>query len=140
MRAAFTPDGTQLVTVGEDNILRLWDLEEFPAEEDSRDIGINLQSYGRITFSPDGKYLAIGGAPSVKAWNWGELMESPNLDPLFMISGYPVDLNSLLYTPDGSRLITGTGNEISVWDASSGQGLFRAGLPFMRTGNAGYGE
>ncbi len=130
--AEFTPDGKQLVTVGDRNKIRFWDLETDPPKEIfSRDLGQNMNLRGQIAFSPDGKNLAATGLSGGRVWNMGELGKNPAVDPRFMFSGYQGNLNSLLYTSDGSRLITGSGGEIRLWDASNGQALFRMGFTAM---------
>lgn len=70
-----------------------------------------------IAFSPDGKLVATGGAnkdATIKIWDVesGELKH--NLENLGGI-------NCLAFSPNGKTLACGNGNQVSLWDVSSGK-------------------
>jgi WD40 repeat protein len=66
---AFTPDGTRLVTVGWDDVVRVWDTKEWKVVEFMRDPNGHPNA---VAFGPDGKLDAWGGCDStVKVWRLG---------------------------------------------------------------------
>ena len=56
---AFSPDGKRLATASDDSTAKLWDAVSGKYLAQMGDTGLPVQS---ITFSPDGKTIAIGGA------------------------------------------------------------------------------
>ena len=78
-----------------------------------------------VTFSPDGKLLALGLARSVYLWN----VESGKVLRVFDVPGEMdwVFMNSIAFSPDGKLLVSGssvpTGSNyttVHVWDVVSG--------------------
>lgn len=71
----------------------------------------------QLSFSPDGNILAVGGYHgNLKIWNIinGSLLWEGN---------HQAEISSILFTPDGSKIITGESNSIckvKVWDISTG--------------------
>ena len=124
--AVFTPDGKRLVTGGDDGIARFWDLEITPGKElFSITFDYQIGPPDAFAFSPDGKYLAVGTGTIGKVWKLEELQANPAARPLFILFGHQNNINSLAFTPDGSRLVTGSADSTAkIWDASTGQELF----------------
>src|SRR5689334_16351826 len=66
----FAPDGKTLASVGDEGIVKLWDIatgmlkQTFPGSSDSIRQAIRRPSSGPVAFSPDGRFLAISA--------WGE--------------------------------------------------------------------
>ena len=74
---AFTPDGKQLVTAGNDRTVRFWDLA---TGETQRTVSGCLGSIVGIALSPDGKWLATtcGTDDKVKLWSLERPAEPPH--------------------------------------------------------------
>ena len=70
-----------------------------------------------LSFSPDGKHLAVAGAnDNVNLW---EVSTWQALPP---ITGHGDDVNDVVYSPDGSRLATSSSDGTAkVWDAATGE-------------------
>ena len=117
----FCPDNAHLAAVDKSGVVKLWDVAT-SQELWSVKTGINGVNGDALTFSPDGKRMAVRGFTSDSAAS----SEVHILDahsgheispPLKRITG---DL--LIFSPDGNRLITITYDSIlKVWDIASGQ-------------------
>jgi WD40 repeat protein len=65
-----------------------------------------------LTFSPDGRCLAVGTQDQVTIWELGKLE---------VLARLPVTgLNDLTFSPDGKRLLLSTSSGVQLWDPSAG--------------------
>jgi WD40 repeat protein len=126
---AFTPDGKQIVTSGEDKTIRVWDVETgrtvrvIRGQEGPERAG----RLAALALSPDGRWLAVGGE-----LDGAELskMESSSAIRLYEFSsGRLVGLLkghrrngvvSLAFSPDSRLLVSGSGEMKTIlWDVAS---------------------
>ncbi|KXZ53022.1 hypothetical protein GPECTOR_8g39 [Gonium pectorale] len=114
---AYSPDGRQLASVGEDDaVLRVWD-----ARTGRPTAALLGHSDGRtlrcVAFSPDGRRLASGGDDgTVLLWDAATGQPTATLD----CGGERV--YGLAFSPDGSLLVTGDGGgAVRVWEVGSGE-------------------
>ena len=110
---AFSPDEKYIVFRRyKSNILRLSDKQIIQT------LGYS-DSVGEITFSPDGKYLALGSDDqTVKIWQFsqGQLVEHQTL------TGHSDDIKSVAFSSDGNYLASGSDDQtIKIWQLSQGQ-------------------
>jgi WD40 repeat protein len=127
---AFSPDGSRLATAGQ-MFVKIWDTStgrEVLALPDTPEV----LAY-TVTFSPDGKHLAVGlrGAPP-GVWDIATGQK------LFDMYGHTGSVRHIAYSPDGTRIATAsTDGTTRLWDATTGAEQFSlAGQPSVVTGLA----
>ena len=111
---AFRPSDGLLAATAYDGIVRLFDHKG----AEVRRLPMHSGPVGDIAFSPDGKLMAStsrDNSVSVRRLDVREQVQH-------MIKQEAL---ALKLTPDGRRLITATGNTVSVWDSASGRLLRR---------------
>jgi WD40 repeat protein len=79
-----------------------------------------------VAYSPDGSYLAtVAGDRRVRLWrtdDW-KLRDLP-IPSAGTRANVPPSFGTVAFSPDGSRLVAGVGESITVWDVASGQPIF----------------
>ena len=142
---AFSPDGTKLVSVGaegttvfgagistwrQDHLIRLTDVKT------SRELATLQYSRGvnELTFSPDGKMVALSGLGEIRLWNTetGDEYAIPLADLSAGIHNIPT-VSALAFSPDGRWLVSGTrSGKIHKWDVATGEALVAFANPTER--------
>jgi WD40 repeat protein len=112
----FSPDGRLLATGSDDSNVRLWNIST------RREMMTLSQpkAVSAICFSPDGKTLAAGLSDGkVRIWDLTRGTEVSTL------KGHISHISSLVFFPDGKRLVSGGGgdNTVKIWNVVTGQEL-----------------
>jgi WD40 repeat protein len=126
-KVLFTPDGSQLITVGLDKTVRVWSVASGECLQVLRPpIGVSWR--GQLlaaAISPDGKRLAVAGVGLV----------APGDRPIYLISlaagrmervlrGHRDAVTALAFSPDGKRLASGSGDRTArLWDPDTAECL-----------------
>jgi WD40 repeat protein len=117
--AAYSTDGTYIVTVGADSSIIIWNA-------DRRTIYRTLTGLGdrpnTVRFSDDNEFVLSGGKDKkVSVWDLSTM--PPKLAKTF--EGYDGAVKSIDLSPDGKFLATGSvGGTIKIWDLKSASLVF----------------
>lgn len=109
--AAFSPDGSRIVTTSDDHATHVWDAER------GDEITVLRGHEGKVTyasFSLDGsRILTASDDKTAHIWDVASGRE---------ITEYEDDLRSATFSRDGSRIVTASANKtVHIWDAASGR-------------------
>ncbi len=107
---AFSPDGKQLLSAGNVEPLKLWDLES----------GTLIHTFKDFTqaaaFSPDGRYALSAYVNTVRLLDLGTGQEVRSL------TGHSNSVKSLAFSPDGKLALSGSmDNTVKLWDVATGK-------------------
>ncbi|MAT69556.1 MAG: serine/threonine protein kinase [Planctomycetaceae bacterium] len=114
---AFSPDGAQLASGGQDNVIVLWNASTGVAEKRLRGHSSHVRS---VAWSPDGQQLLSGGrAGQVKLWRPAEYAEVE----LVGGPGEAADREAVLaarFSADGAMIVTaGRDRKADLYDAAT---------------------
>ena len=121
-RAAFSPDGKLLVSVGEDNKVIVWD---FARRERLATFTDHQDRVTTVEFSPDGKWFATASADgSVIAWDAARLAKAA------VLPGQRGVVRAIAFSADGRTLVTPTNDgRKNIWEVGSWKKLREVRFP-----------
>ncbi len=111
--AAYSADGTRVVTASLDGTCRVWDaLTGQPLAVLSGHDGVVWSA----AFSPDGTRIVTAGSDKT-----ARIWDASNGTPLAVIAGHGERVYSAAYSPDGTRILTASLDKTArIWDARTG--------------------
>jgi len=116
----FSEDEKYLVTSSFDGTARIWDAET-GQELQKLDLGISVRP---LSFSPDGRILAIGSGNEIVLYDFTGWVESGVMRELGRLSGHTGSLIAAHFSPSGKYLATGaTDHSAKIWDVATGRTL-----------------
>jgi WD40 repeat protein len=114
--AAYSPDGTRIVTASSDKTARIWDARTGAA------LAV-LSAHGRTVksaaYSPDGTRIVTASTDKT-----ARIWDARTGAALAVLSGHGGLVWSAAYSPDGTRIVTASGDKTArIWDARTGAAL-----------------
>ncbi len=117
---AITPDGAQVLIGGDGGEVQTWSVEEGKRTGRIENLGAMVLA---LAVNPKGDQLLIGLADKT-----ARLFELTDLRPKATLGGHLGPVNSVAFSPDGSRLVTAGGEGgIKIWETATGQGVIAFG-------------
>ncbi len=113
---AYSPDGKYLVVGANSGGLEVWDV--LNGKKTSTFLKKKHDTYGRVAFTPDGKYIAASKDGRIV------LVEASSGNMVKTFSGHQGYITDFVVSRDGKILVSGGSDKrIIVWDISSGEKL-----------------
>jgi WD40 repeat protein len=127
LSAAFSPDGTRIVTEGginRDGEATVWDAKTGAT---LLELNGHTNLVRSVAFSPDGSHIVTGSADGT-AKVWDARTGTPRLElagqPLTLPPPLRGGLSGMALSSDGTRMVTGgSAQSVKVWDAATGKAL-----------------
>ena len=114
--AAFSPDGTRIVTASEDNTARIWDAITGQAIET---LTGHTGLVRHAAFSPDGTRIVTASSD-----NTARIWDATTGQPIETLTGHTEGVGHAAFSPDGTRILTASDdNTARIWDATTGQAI-----------------
>ena len=129
--AAYSPDGSRILTASNDKTAKVWDAE---TGTELLTLTGHEDSVRSAAYSPDGsRILTVSNDKIAKVWNAETGTE------LLTLTGHEGWVTSAVYSPDGQRIVTASADKTAkVWDAQTGQELFTLTGHDVGVGSAAY--
>jgi hypothetical protein len=120
---AYSPAGNLFAVAGTDGVVRLYDAAGKALVSFDCQLPRGEPHLHRLTFSPDGKFLAVAGEVTKIS-----VRETVSGKEVRLLEGMDGPIGGVAYSPDGRRIavvcLTG---QMSIWSAYSGRQLYSIG-------------
>ncbi|MBZ0172753.1 MAG: serine/threonine protein kinase, partial [Phycisphaerales bacterium] len=114
--AAFSPDGTRIVTASLDSTARVWDAGTGVSLTELTGHTGHVQS---ASFSPDGTRIVTASRD-----NTARVWDAATGQTLAELTGHTGSVLSAAFSPDGTRIVTASLDSTArIWDAATGETL-----------------
>lgn len=116
------PDGKTVATAGEDGLVHLWDITN---KQRLKTFQPKIGAIHAMAVSPDGKTLAVGGAPTAGYFGSAavHLLNAKTGKPLRSFQRHPATIESIEFSPDGTRIAAGSRYEFVKLSTVEGKEL-----------------
>ncbi len=114
--AAFSPDGSRIVTGSGGGTAKVWDAR---SGSPLLELKGHRNAVDSVAFSPDASRIVTGSSDqTAKVW------DARSGTPVLELKGHTRAVGSVAFSPDGTHIVTGSwDNTARVWDARTGSPL-----------------
>lgn len=114
-QVVFSSDGTRIATASGDTTAKVWDAM---TGQELFTLSGHTDIVSSVAFSPDGKSLVTGSWDhTAKVWDMATGKE------LLTLSNF-TQVVEAIFSPDGTRIVTNSGNDVQFWEMPKGEKLF----------------
>jgi WD40 repeat protein len=110
--AAFSPDGSRIVTASSDKTARIWDAAS------AKEIAVlrgHTESVDAATFSPDGKRIVTASIDKT-----ARIWDASTGEEVAVLRGHTESVNAATFSPDGARIVTASWDKTArIWDTAT---------------------
>jgi hypothetical protein len=136
----FSPKSQLVISGGDDNAIRIWDVATGESVNALHGHGSAVQA---CTFSPDGQFVLSGGKDErIRLWDLAGYEESRVLHST-VLTGHVDAVLSARFSPDGKEIVTASRDRTAaLWEVDSGKRLkkFEEGHDFLATSAAFFAD
>ena len=113
--AAFSPDGSRVVTTSKNNTVRIWN-----ARDGVQIAVLNTKSSSGVPLHPDGRSLVTATVEQSEVQIW----DAETLGQIAVLKGHDLPVLSVAFSPDGRRVVTGSLDKTArLWDLETQEQL-----------------
>jgi WD40 repeat protein len=127
--AAFSPDGSRIVTASGDDTARIWDAH-------AKEIAVlHCPTYTfSAAFSPDGSRIVTASGDSMTK-NVAQIWDVATAKQIAVLRGHDDVVGSAAFSPDGSRIVTASADSTArIWDAATAKEIAILQIPHTGRG------
>jgi WD40 repeat protein len=116
----FTPDGSHLLSVGNDGTGRIWNT----ATGQARIVKMKVPDCNQLALSPDARWLAVAGPGGLKEVRLLDMKAGVTSVNTMRLNGHTSTTRSVAFSPDGKLLASGdSAGDVILWDVASQQNI-----------------
>lgn len=121
---AFSPNGKFLATCGSERTVKLWNIQDIKFPKCFSTLSWDGNWIGSVAFNATSDILASSGQDrKITLWEIRPDEVSYKTTKIRDFTGHDNDIQALVFSPDGKRLISGSADKtVRVWDLSSEEG------------------
>ena len=104
---SFNPKGNRLVSAAYDGTVRIWGMEK----DNYEIMRIDGEDFHSVSYSPDGKYISVGGWPDL------HVLDAETGVEVQLYKGHTSGINSVKYSSNGRNIISSSEDgSIRIWN------------------------
>ena len=113
--AAYSPDGSRIVTASNDETARIWNAAN---GKEIASLRWHAKGVNCAAFSPDSRRIVtVGDDGTARIW------DAATAEQVVVIRAYESPARSSVFSPDGTRILTTSGRTAGIFEAATGKAI-----------------